>query len=151
MLEKYYKILELSSNASQDDIKKAYKKLAFKYHPDRNKEKDAETKFKEISNAYQILTNKDSKLDSTQINPNDLFAHIFSSGGIGIFQQMHPMAHVIRGGIGQGIQINIQNFNSNPKMSKRTVNTQIVNGNKIETIIEEVNGVQSVKRVITKL
>ncbi len=151
MLEKYYKILELSSNASQDDIKKAYKKLAFKYHPDRNKEINAETKFKEISNAYQILTNKDSKLDNAQFNPNDLFSHIFGSGGIGFFQQIHPMAHVIRSGNGQGIQINIQNFNSTPKICKRTVNTQIVNGNKIETIIEELNGTQRIKRVITKL
>ena len=50
---KYYEILEVSQDASIDDIKKAYKKLALQYHPDKNKE--ADIKFKEISNAYEIL------------------------------------------------------------------------------------------------
>ena len=52
---KFYDILEVSPNASIDDIKKSYKKLAFQYHPDKNKDnKDAEIKFKEISNAYSV-------------------------------------------------------------------------------------------------
>ena len=50
---KYYEILEVSQDASIDDIKKAYKKLALQYHPDKNKE--ADIKFKEISNAYSVL------------------------------------------------------------------------------------------------
>ncbi len=53
----YYDILGVSKNATQTDIKKAYRRLAKKYHPDTSKEKHAEQKFKQISEAYQILSN----------------------------------------------------------------------------------------------
>ena len=51
----YYKLLDVSDQASADEIKKAYKKLARKYHPDVSKEKDAEQKFKEVAEAYEVL------------------------------------------------------------------------------------------------
>ncbi|MDD2566603.1 MAG: DnaJ C-terminal domain-containing protein [Thiovulaceae bacterium] len=56
-----YETLEISENASEAEIKKAYRKLARKYHPDVNKEKDAEDKFKEINAAYEILSDKEKK------------------------------------------------------------------------------------------
>lgn len=52
----YYEVLGLQKGASDDEIKKAYRKLSKKYHPDINKEPDAEEKFKEISEAYEILS-----------------------------------------------------------------------------------------------
>lgn len=53
-----YEILGVSPSASEQEIKKAYRKLAMKYHPDVNKSVDAEEKFKEINEAYAILTGK---------------------------------------------------------------------------------------------
>ncbi|KAB0801446.1 hypothetical protein PPYR_05800 [Photinus pyralis] len=54
----YYKILGISNNATDDDIKKAYRKLALKYHPDKNKTPGAEDKFKEVAEAYEVLSDK---------------------------------------------------------------------------------------------
>lgn len=59
--KKYYDILNIDRNSTEDEIKKAYKRMALKYHPDRNTDIDAEDKFKEISIAYQILSDVDKK------------------------------------------------------------------------------------------
>lgn len=52
----YYKILGIAKDANEEEIKKAYRKLALKYHPDKNQERNAEEKFKEIAEAYEVLT-----------------------------------------------------------------------------------------------
>ena len=60
----YYKILSVKPNASPEEIKQAYRRLAFKYHPDRNPEDTlAETVFKEIAEAYEILSDKEKRED----------------------------------------------------------------------------------------
>lgn len=61
MSKSLYETLEISESASEAEIKKAYRKLARKYHPDVNKEKGAEDKFKEINAAYEILSDKKKK------------------------------------------------------------------------------------------
>jgi len=58
----YYKILGVSKSSSADEMKKAYRKLAMKYHPDRNKgDKNAEARFKDISEAYAVLSDKEKR------------------------------------------------------------------------------------------
>ncbi len=62
MAKDYYATLGVDRNASQDEIKKAYRKLALKYHPDRNQgDKEAEEKFKETAEAYEVLTDPKKK------------------------------------------------------------------------------------------
>ena len=95
---KLYDIIGVSKTANEIDIKKAYKKLALKYHPDRNKSEDAESKFKEIASAYDILGDKEKRdqydkfgLEAVKQgqngggfnmgNPFDIFDNIFSGGG----------------------------------------------------------------------
>jgi molecular chaperone DnaJ len=75
----YYEILGVSKTAEEREIKKAYKRLAMKYHPDRNQgDKEAEAKFKEIKEAYEILT------DAQKRAAYDQYGHAaFEQGGMG--------------------------------------------------------------------
>jgi molecular chaperone DnaJ len=77
----YYEVLGVSKNADKKQIKKAYRTLAKEYHPDRNKAADAETKFKEVQEAYDVLSDEDKK------KAYDQFGHAgaqgFGSGGFG--------------------------------------------------------------------
>lgn len=57
----YYKILGVDRHADKTDIKKAYKQAALKYHPDVNKSPDAEEKFKELTEAYAVLSDEDKR------------------------------------------------------------------------------------------
>lgn len=57
----YYDILGVGKSATADEIKRAYRKLALQYHPDRNKTKEAEEKFKEVTKAYEVLSNEEKR------------------------------------------------------------------------------------------
>ena len=72
----YYEVLGVSKNASQDEIKSAFRKLAKKYHHDVSKEPDAEAKFKEVQEAYAVLSDEDKR------RQYDQFGHAaFQNGG----------------------------------------------------------------------
>lgn len=99
----YYKILEINKNASDEDIKKAYRRLALKYHPDKSpedKKHEYTEKFKKVSEAYEVLKDKEKRdtynkfgkdgLNQSPFNnrdPNDIFNSVF--GGNGFPQQQH--------------------------------------------------------------
>ena len=57
----YYEILGVPRTASADEIRKAYRKLAKKYHPDVSKEKDADVRYREINEAYEVLKDPDKR------------------------------------------------------------------------------------------
>lgn len=84
----FYQTLGVSKTATPEEIKKAYRKLALQYHPDRNKTKEAEDKFKEINQAYEVLSdpNKKSQYDQFGAAGFDPNAGPFG-GGFGGFRQ----------------------------------------------------------------
>ena len=87
MSKSLYKTLEISEGASEAEIKKAYRKLARKYHPDVNKDKGAEEKFKEINSAYEILSDKQKKAQYDQMGDN-----LFGGQNFSDFSRSHGSA-----------------------------------------------------------
>lgn len=106
----YYEVLGLTRNASVDDIKKAYRKLAMKWHPDRNKSDEAKDKFAELSEAYDVLSDENKRrqydqygfegpgnFGSSNVDINDfLHRHASMFGGMfgNIFDGMFGNVHV---------------------------------------------------------
>ena len=134
-MKNYYEILEINKNANKEEIKSAYKKLALKYHPDKNKtnKEEAENKFKEISEAYEILSDDQKKFnyDNGQNvvihnhNPFDIFEHMFNN---------HHSS------------FNIDLSNLNSSFTSVNTSTQIIGNKKItrvEKTINTHNGVQT--------
>ena len=66
----YYKILDVERDASEADIKKSYRRLARKYHPDVSKEPDAEKRFKELGEAYEVLKDAQKRQSYDQLGAN---------------------------------------------------------------------------------
>jgi curved DNA-binding protein len=66
----YYQVMGVARDATEAQVKQAYRKLARKYHPDVSKEKDAEARFKEVGEAYEVLKNPEKRAAYDQLGPN---------------------------------------------------------------------------------
>jgi len=96
----YYQILGVSKNASDAEIKSQYRKLARKYHPDVSKLKNAEKRFKEVNEAYDVLKNKEKR------RQYDMFGHAGGAAGAGF----NPGGGFNAGGFNQGQESGFQGF-----------------------------------------
>lgn len=163
MAETFYSILEVSENATPEEIKKSYRRLSMEFHPDKNKDPNATAKFQKISEAYETLGDPEKKkhYDMTRNNPfakmmeqngmsGDPMEHIFSN----FFSFGMPFAHMNSFGPGQqqgngnpfvqvfhnGRPINVQfggNIKPTPIIKNISVSIeQVLNGTKIPIEIE---------------
>ncbi|MCI7018965.1 MAG: molecular chaperone DnaJ [Clostridiales bacterium] len=104
----YYEVLGVSKDASADDIKKAYRKMAMKYHPDRNPgDKEAEEKFKEVGEAYEVLSDADKKARYDQygfagVDPNFGAGAGGYGGGFGGFDGFSDLGDIFGDFFGGG-------------------------------------------------
>jgi len=127
MSKSLYETLGVSENASADEIKKAYRKLARQYHPDINKEESAVEKFKEINAAYEVLSDKEKKAQYDQfgdqmfggqnfqdfargqganVDLDELLRQMFGGGGFSSGSQQGGFGGF--GGFGGGVNLDIQ-------------------------------------------
>ena len=82
----YYEVLGVAKNANADEIKKAYRKAAIKYHPDKNPgDKEAEEKFKEAAEAYDVLSNPEKRARYDQFGHAGMSGAAGAGGGFGGF------------------------------------------------------------------
>lgn len=79
----FYKVLGIGRNASEDEIKKAYRKMALKYHPDKNKSAGAEEKFKDVAEAYEVLSDKKKKDVYDRYGEDGLKGNVGGGPGMG--------------------------------------------------------------------
>ena len=160
-MNKYYKVLEIPNNSSKDDVRKAYKKMAVKWHPDKNIDNKelAEKKFKEISEAYEILMD-DNKRNNINFNnfqqgsmprnfsdPFDIFNQLFKDHNINNIRSANNVFSFNFNNIpNNNINININRFNNPNIFSKsESTKTTFVNGKKrVEKTSQINNGKKTV-------
>ena len=141
----HYKILEVDKNANEETIRKSYKRLALKYHPDRNKDnqEEATQKFKKISEAYDILGNKEKRENYDMFgsndavgvpfsaqNANDIFSQFFGNNGINLNMSMNATTESVQTStvINGNKKITTKIINRNGQITKE-VTEETINNN----------------------
>lgn len=159
MFDKYYTLLEISNHASDEEIKKAYRKMALLYHPDKQngktetEQQEAEVKFKEIAEAYEILTNKEKYMNKPNIGTNGFngangFKREFFDP-TEIFNQLFKDINISNSNSRRQVHIGIRPNNLHIRRNITQSSISIVNGRRIETIVQTVNGVTSQRTIVS--
>lgn len=157
MTKKYYDILNVTKNSSIDEIKKSYRKLSMKYHPDKNDGEDS--KMKEITEAYSIIGDPIKKqqydLESSAPNPEDLINMFFGNSGNvyfnpDMFQTMRQSSNIP---FFTNMQHNIFNNTNFVRTLVHTVNVtleELYNNSPIKTIITKTITTNNASTVVTE-
>lgn len=109
----YYEVLGIAKGASDDEIKKAYRKMAKKYHPDVNKDADAEAKFKEINEAYEVLGDPQKKATYDQFGHAGMEGANFGGAGASGFGGFEDFGDIFGSFFGGGFGGNSRRQNTN--------------------------------------
>src|SRR6056300_805418 len=97
----YYEVLGVSKSASKDEIKKAYRKLAIKYHPDKNPDdKQAEENFKEAAEAYEVLSDENKRARYDQFGHQGMGGGFGGGGGMNMDDIFSQFGDIFGGGFG---------------------------------------------------
>ena len=149
----YYSVLNIERNASEKDIKNAYRKLSMKYHPDRNTNPDANNKFQEINEAHQILSNENKRrqydmgiLDSnSDANIDNILSSLFGNF-MGNFPNMNkqPEVHVFTS---TNPFAGLHNMNKSNKIHTFNINS-VFESDIFDNICENMMNVPTINKIV---
>ncbi|MBP7256153.1 MAG: molecular chaperone DnaJ [Chitinophagales bacterium] len=145
MKRDYYEILGVSKNATADELKKAYRKIALQYHPDRNPgDKESEDKFKEAAEAYDVLSNEEKKAKYDRFGHQGMGQGGFGGGGFGGGMNMEDIFSNFGDVFGEGSPF--ESFFGGGRQSRRKTGKGETGSNiriKVKLNLEEIaNGVK---------
>lgn len=166
----YYEILGISKNASEDEIKKAYRKLAIKWHPDKNpkNKEESEEKFKVISEAYSVLSDKEKRMiydtkkndnyNFRNVNPQDIFNTFFKNNPFPSRHFNEYQDNIPKESFDDPLKYDTQNLKKNKKKgatSYYNINCTLLDlyygGEKHIKVIKSVDGIGSKKKFNIKI